>query len=292
MRRDITGGTSPWIYLSEEYPGGVRTILYSNSTHIFKFIDDGTALLAVDSFRLDFNTLTSNGYNHLLSKNRIWFSYEPTYDPADNRYSRLFKFSDADTTDPYSPIVTLDTLDFGDYGINSVNMYNLNYNGEIVWYSEEDEVNNIAYAGVIDQGFNMLELSIPMGPEEDFPDDPLYDQGVNHVIDEDGSIYYSGSRSLVKLQRFPRLTSVKGAERAAPEFIVYPNPAGNAAWVDGISLEGNAYRIFSAEGRCLKQATIVNQRIDLSGVPDGLVFVQFVVGGQLVTKKVIKASQE
>lgn len=516
MRRDITGGTSPWIYLSEEYPGGVRTILYSNSTHIFKFIDDGTALLAVDSFRLDFNTLTSNGYNHLLSKNRIWFSYEPTYDPADNRYSRLFKFSDADTTDPYSPIVALDTLDFGDYGINRVNMYNLNYNGEIVWYSEEDEVNNIAYAGIIDQDFNMLdtlvfarlpderinhnsisvdenntfyivtshrliafewdgtelvigweapydfvhdgptgnfaygsgttptligwgagndklvvvadghannnlvafwrelpagwtglpgmpvrfadsiaipnaqsfsnlfqsiensptaygydvaiaqfngflgydcnnfkgvskfrwdttanafnlewtnssvnmngvlayssgsnlvygtgketdciyyyyglnwengalELSIPLGPEEDFPDDPLYDQGVNHVIDEDGSIYYSGSRSLVKLQRFPRLTSVKDAERAAPEFIVYPNPAGNTAWVDGISLEGNAYRIFSVEGRCLKQATIVNQRIDLSGVPDGLVFVQFVVGGQLVTKKVIKASQE
>jgi hypothetical protein len=85
---------------------------------------------------------------------------------------------------------------------------------------------------------------------------------------------------------------VNEAERAGPEFIVYPNPTGNNLWVEGLSLEGNDYRIFSAEGRCLKQSTIVNQQIDLSAVPNGLLFVQVVVGGQLVTKKVVKSSQE
>jgi len=29
--------------------------------HVFKFIDDGMNIVTVDSFRLDFNTLTSNG---------------------------------------------------------------------------------------------------------------------------------------------------------------------------------------------------------------------------------------
>ena len=36
VRRDITGGTSPWIYLSEKYQNGERVILYSNSTHVFR----------------------------------------------------------------------------------------------------------------------------------------------------------------------------------------------------------------------------------------------------------------
>jgi hypothetical protein len=191
MRRDITGGTSPWIYLSDEYPNGERTILYSNSTHVFKFIDNGTDLVAIDSLRLDFNTLRSNGYNHLLTKNKIWFSYEPTYNPANNKYSELFKFSDADTTNPYSPIVALDTLNFGDYGINRVNMYNLNYNGEIVWYSEEDVVNNIAYAGVIDQNFNMLDTLVF---------NRLPNERINHnsiSVDENNTFYIVTSHRLI-----------------------------------------------------------------------------------------------
>lgn len=512
MRRDITGGTSPWIYLSEAYPNGERTLLYSNSTHVFKFIDNGEELVAIDSIRLDFNTLTSNGYNHLLTKNRIWFSYEPTYDPADEEYTQLFKFSDADTTNPYAPIAILDTFDFGDYGINRVNMYNLNYNGEIVWYSEEDPVNNIAYAGVIDQDFNLLDtlvferlpnerinhnsisvdehnsfyivtshrliqfawdgaeltigweapydfvndgpagnfaygsgttptlmgwgagndqlvvvadghasnnlvafwrelpegwaslpgmplhfadsIQIPnarsfsnlfqsiensptvygydiaiaqfngflgyncdnfkgvskfrwdtlanefnlewandsinmngvlayssgshlvygtgkeadcnyyyygldwdsgalqlrqlLGPEEGFPDDPFYDQGVNHIIDEDGSIYYSGSRSLVKLQRHPTSSSTSYPVRSDETIKIYPNPTATAAWVSEPALEGCAYSIYSADGRRLTSSRVKNQRIDLSGMPNGLLIVQLRHNGQFVARKIVK----
>ncbi|MEO1518480.1 MAG: T9SS type A sorting domain-containing protein [Bacteroidota bacterium] len=192
LRTDITGSTSPWIYLSEKYPNGERTILYSNSTHIFKFIDNGTTLLAVDSLRLDFNTLTSNGYNHMLSKDRIWFSYEPTYDPDDNEYSQLFKFSDADVNDPYSEIVVLDTFDFGDYGINRVNMYNLNYDGHIVWYSERDPEKDIAYAGLIDQNFNLLDTLVF---------DALPNERINHnsiSVDENNSFYIVTSHRLIQ----------------------------------------------------------------------------------------------
>jgi len=191
-RRDIGGGTSPWIYLSEEYPTGERTILYSNSTHIFKLIDNGTNLIVIDSFRLDFNTLSSNGYNHLLTKNRIWFSYEPTYEPSEDKYSRIFKFSDEETTNPYSPIVVLDTFNFGDYNINRVNMYNLNYNGQIVWYSEKDSVNEIAYAGVIDQNFNLLDTLVF---------NTLPGERVNHnsiSVDENNSFYIVTSHRLIQ----------------------------------------------------------------------------------------------
>lgn len=192
LRRDITGGTSPWVYLSEKYPDGERTLLYSNSTHVFKFIDNGTGLVAVDSLRLDFNTLGSNGYNHLLTKNKIWFSYEPTYDPANDQYSRLFKFTDADTTDAYSNIIALDTLNFGDYGINRVNMYNLNYDGQIVWYSEKDPERNVAYAGVIDQNFTMLDIL-------EFA--TLPNERVNHnsiSVDENNSFYIVTSHRLIQ----------------------------------------------------------------------------------------------
>ncbi len=514
MRRDISGGTSPWIYLSDEYPNGERTILYSNSTHVFKFIDNGTDLITIDSLRLDFNTLQSNGYNHLLTKNKIWFSYEPTYDPTNNQYSQLFKFSDADTTNPYSPIIVLDTLDFGDYGINRVNMYNLNYNGEIVWYSEEDVVNNIAYAGVIDQNFNMLdtlvfnrlpnerinhnsisvdenntfyivtshrliafdwngtdltigwealydfvndgptgnfaygsgttptlmgwgagndklvvvadghannnlvafwrelppgwtgipgmpvrladsiaipnaqsfsnlfqsiensptaygydiaiaqfngflgydcnnykgvskfrwdtnanqfnlewtnnnfnmngvlsyssggnlvygtgkeldcnyyyyglnwdngnlELQLLLGLEENFPDDPFYDQGVNHIIDEDGSIYFSGSRSLVKLQRHAAPLSTDDFGHVEYEIIFYPNPTNSIVRIGGLALDGIEYRVYAIDGRLLKHSVIQNQQIDLTGASNGILLVQFRYGNNLITRKLMKNS--
>ncbi len=511
MRSDITGGTSPWIYLSDEYPNGERTILYSNSTHVFKFIDNGTDLIAIDSLRLDFNTIQSNGYNHLLTKNKIWFSYEPTYDPINDKYSELFKFSDADTTNPYSPIIALDTLNFGDYGINRVNMYNLNYNGEIVWYSEEDEVNNIAYAGVIDQNFNMLdtlafnrlpnerinhnsiavdenntfyivtshrliafdwdgmdltigwealydfvndgptgnfaygsgttptlmgwgtgndklvvvadghannnlvafwrelpsgwtgipgmsirfadsiaipnaqsfsnlfqsiensptaygydiaiaqfngflgygcdnkkgvskfrwneinnqfglewtnntvnmngvlsyssgsnlvygtgkeldcnyyyyglnwdtgniELSYLLGQEETFPDDPFYDQGVNHIIDVDGSIYYSGSRSLVKLQRHILPLSIDENEFNEESIVVYPIPATDVIYIDGLESTNWKYSIYDIQGKVLMSGINEDNSIIVENLSVGIYFLKLSNGNTQVMKRVI-----
>ncbi|MDX2135340.1 MAG: T9SS type A sorting domain-containing protein [Saprospiraceae bacterium] len=512
MRGDITGGTSPWIYFSEKYPDGARTILYSNATHVFKFIDNGTDLITIDSLRIDFESFNSFGYNFLLSKNKVWFTYDPKYNPANNQYTRLFKLTDADTTDPYADIVVLDTFNFGDYGINKVNMYNLNYNGEIVWYAEEDVVNNIAFAGVIDQNFNMLDtlvfsrlpnerinhnsiavdenntfyivtshrliafdwdgteltigwqalydfvddgptgnfaygsgttptlmgwgtgndklvvvadghannnlvafwrelppgwagipgmplrfadsIAIPnaqsfsnlfqsiensptaygydiaiaqfngflgydcdnfkgvskfrwdtntkefnlewtnasvningvlayssgsnlvygtgkeldcnyyyyglnwdngnlelrylLGREENFPDDPFYDQGVNHIIDEDGSIYYSGSKSLIKLQRHPEPVSTGDFGNTESAISLYPNPTSNQISIDGVSLDGAPYYIYSIDGRLLKQSIISNQQIDLEDLPNGMMLIKFSHNDQWITRKAIK----
>ncbi len=245
MRRDITGGTSPWIYLSEIYSTGESVILYSNSTHVFKLIDDGTDLIAIDSFRLDFNTLSSNGYNHLLTKNKTWFSYEPTYDPANDEYSQLFKFSDADTTNPYSPIVVLDTFDFGDYGINRVNMYNINYDGQIVWYSEKDPDLNIAYAGVIDQDFNLLDTLVF---------DALPDERINHnsiSVDEHNAFYIVTSHRLIQFAWDG--TALTIGWQAEYDF-VNDGPVGNFAYGSGTTPtllgwgEGNDQLVVVADG--------------------------------------------
>ncbi|MEL6845710.1 MAG: hypothetical protein AAFP02_21095, partial [Bacteroidota bacterium] len=182
-REEIAGSTSPWIYFSDLYPSGERVILYSNSTHVFKFIDTGSELLAIDSVRIDFDALRSVGYNFLLSKNKTWFSYDPDYDPANNEYTRLFKLTDADTTDPYSEIVVLDTFNMGDYGINKVGAYSLNYSGQIVFNSHADPANGWATTGIIDQNFNLLDTF----RYTLFPDEEVHHNSI--AIDEDNAYY-------------------------------------------------------------------------------------------------------
>ncbi len=245
LRRDITGGTSPWIYLSEKYPTGERAILYSNSTHVFKFVDNGNDLIAVDSFRLDFNTISSNGYNHLLMKDRIWFSYEPTYEPDRDKYSEIYKFTDADINDPYSEIVLLDEFSFGDFGINRVNMYNINYSGQIVWYSEKDPEKGIAYAGVLDQDFNMLDTLVFAA---------LPDERVNHnsiSVDENNSFYIVTSHRLIQFAWDG--TELKIGWQAEYDF-VNDGPTGNFAYGSGTTPtlmgwgEGNDKLVVVADG--------------------------------------------
>lgn len=156
-RTNLSGGTSPWVYLSDRYANGQRVFLYSNSTHVFKLVDMGNEIIAADSHRIDFDPITSFGWNFLLSKHKTWFTYDPKYDPANNQSSRIFKLTDADTTDPFSEIVVLDTFDFADHGINRVQLFNLNYNGEIHFNSESEDTIGYATVGVIDQNFNLLD---------------------------------------------------------------------------------------------------------------------------------------
>ncbi|MEM8907555.1 MAG: hypothetical protein AAGD05_06895, partial [Bacteroidota bacterium] len=191
-RTDIPGSASPWIYFSEEYPNGERVILYSNSTHVFKFIDTGTNLLAIDSLRIDFDPFNSVGYNFLLTQNKIWFTYDPDYDPANSEYTRLFKLTDADPNDPYSSIVVLDTLNFGDYNVNKVGAYSLNYNGQIVFNSHADPQNAWATTGIIDQNFNVLDtLRYSL-----FPNEEVHHNSI--AIDENNRYYIVTTHRLLQ----------------------------------------------------------------------------------------------
>lgn len=156
-RTNIQGGTSPWVYLSDTYSTGERVLLQSNSTHVFKFLDTGTEILALDSLRIDFDPIASFGWNFLLTTDHVWFTYDPKYDPDNDRTTRLFKLTDADVSDPYSDIILLDTFDFGDYGINRVQHFSINYDGHLVFNSENDVDSGYATTGIISQDFMMLD---------------------------------------------------------------------------------------------------------------------------------------
>lgn len=192
VRTDIKGGTSPWIYLSEKYSNDERAILYSNATHVFKFVDDGKKLLAVDSLKIDNDRFTSFGYNFLLTKNKTWFTYDPKYRPRIGQYTKLYKLTDADTTDIRSKIVVLDTFSFRGHGINEVTMYSLNYNGQIVFYSHKDKKSQSAYVGIINQDFNLLaKLRYKL----------YKDEKVNHnsiAVDENNSFYVVTTHRLIQ----------------------------------------------------------------------------------------------
>lgn len=133
-----------------------------------------------------------------------------------------------------------------------------------------------------------LELRYLLGREENFPDDPFYDQGVNHIIDEDGSIYYSGSKSLIKLQRHPEPVSTGDFGNTESAISLYPNPTSNQISIDGVSLDGAPYYIYSIDGRLLKQSIISNQQIDLEDLPNGMMLIKFSHNDQWITRKAIK----
>lgn len=192
VRTEIKGGTSPWIYLSDKYANGERAILYSNATHVFKFMDDGEKLVAIDSLKIDNDRFASFGYNFLLTKNKVWFTYDPKYRPRLGRTTKIYKLTDVDTTDQKSKIKVLDTFDFGDHGINKVTMYSLNYKGQIVFYSHKDKKSETAVVGIIDQDFNLIgKMRYDLYPDEK----------VNHnsiAVDENNSFYVVTTHRLIQ----------------------------------------------------------------------------------------------
>lgn len=220
VRKEIAGSTSPWIYFSDTYPNGERVILYSNSTHVFKFIDNGNELQAIDSLRIDFDPFSSVGYNFLLSRNKVWFTYDPDYDPTKNEYTRLFKLTDADTTDPYSAIVVLDTFHFKAYDINKVGAYSLNYDGHIVFNSHADPQQGWATTGIISQDFDLVDtLRYPLYPNEEVHHNSI-------AIDESNAYYIVTTHRLIQFVVKNNTLSI-GWE-ALYDF-VHDGPTGNFA---------------------------------------------------------------
>ena len=188
----IRGGTSPWVYLTDKYPNGERVLLYSNATHVFKLVDNGDEIITADSLRIDFDFIASFGWNFLLTNDKVWFTYDPKYDPEENEYTRLFKLTDADINDPYSNIIVLDTFNFGDIGLNRVQHYSLSYDGHLFFNSENFVENGYATVGVISQDFELLDtLRYATEPDE-----------ITHhnafPIDENNSFYLTTNKRLIK----------------------------------------------------------------------------------------------
>ncbi|MEM7510562.1 MAG: T9SS type A sorting domain-containing protein [Bacteroidota bacterium] len=244
-RTNITGSTSPWIYLSDKYPNGERVILYSNSTHVFKFIDEGERLLAIDSLRIDFDRFNSVGYNFLLSRDRVWFSYDNAYEPERDKYSKLFRFTDRNKNDPYSGIIEEAELNFKDYDINKVGAYSLNYSGQIVFNSHSDFEAGWATTGVIDQELTLLDtLRYTI-----FPNEEVHHNSI--AIDENNSYYIVTTHRLIQFTWDGN--EIKIGWQALYDFI-NDGPTGNFANGSGTTPtlmgwgEGNDKLVIVADG--------------------------------------------
>ena len=191
-KSQIKGGTSPWVYFSEKYPNGERVLLYSNSTHVFKLIDDGNTLITVDSLRIDFDAFTSFGWNFLLAKDKTWFTYDPKYDPEQNQFTKLIKLGDVDPQDSRSEIQKVGEVSFGDFGINKVQHFSMNYRGQIVFNSDNDVDKLRGTVGVISQDLQLLDTLQFVTTADEITNHNAF------PIDENNSFYITTNKRLIK----------------------------------------------------------------------------------------------
>jgi hypothetical protein len=121
------------------------------------------------------------------------------------------------------------------------------------------------------------------------PDDSLV-KGNSHLLMQDKNSHYVFNIVENWLRQFS--TSTMGTANTFPitQVKVYPNPAGNNIWIDGISNEAVEYGIYSMDGRLLKAAKTFNSTIDLSDLPDGLLIVTFKYKEQVFVNKIVKNS--
>ena len=220
------------------------------------------------------NSPTAYGYDIAIAQFNGFLGYDCA------NFKGVSKFRWDTSTDEFNLEWTNDSIN-----MNGVLTYS---SGSNLLYGTGKETDcNYYYYGLNWDSGN-LEWRSLLGAEESFPDDPLYDQGVNHIIDEDGSIYYSGSRSLVKLERHSNPLAIEHPEILDLDIILYPNPTDNSVRLKSELINGSKYSIYSKNGRLLKRSIVKNQRLDLSGMPNGLLFVRFRYKDQLITKKIMK----
>ena len=119
------------------------------------------------------------------------------------------------------------------------------------------------------------------------PEDSLV-KGNSHLLMQDKNSYYVFDIIDHWLQQFGNNTV--GIESEFNDFSIklYPNPSGNEIWIDNNVINGIEYCIYSLDGRLLQQAKVLNQKIDLSDAPNGLLFIKFKYKEQVIIKKIIK----
>lgn len=247
-KTNIQGGTSPWTYLSDKYPSGNRVLLQSNATHIFKFVDTGDEIKTVDSIRIDFDPIASFGYSFLLARNKIWYSHDPKYDPDNDLYPKLFKISDEDTANAFSPLVVLDTFDFQEFRLPEIVHYGLNYDGHIVINTAQDPNLGYAVVGVISQDFEMLDTLQYITVNEEITHHNSF------PIDENNSFYVSTTHRLIQ---FTWDGTNLGMGWEAPYDFVHNGPTGRFAEGSGTTPtllgwgEGNDKLVVMSDGHAI-----------------------------------------
>jgi hypothetical protein len=183
--------SSTWLYYTEKYPNGKRAILGSSATHVFKAVDDSLGLRIIDSLRLDFNVLDFS-FNHLLLKNRVWITAD--YDDINN-VNVVYKLSDQDTSNIYSPIVILDTLHLPNTVAGKASLFNVTQDGWIAFNTTGGTF------GVIKPDFSqVISLTLPLITGE-------ISYHNNFPVDADNTMYVVTTSKMIKLKwNNPNLT--------------------------------------------------------------------------------------
>jgi hypothetical protein len=187
----LKGGTSCWTHFSEPYPNGQRVILQSNATHFYKILEEKDGFRVIDAFQIDKDWLKSFSWNFLIAKNNVWFTYDPKYNPKKKEFSKIYKLTDAEKGNPMSKIKLLKTYDFGDIG--RIQMFALNYNGEIMFYSDNDKGKRDIVVGVLSQDFELLGLLKIKSEAGEIAGHNMF------PVDENNSMYFQTTKRLVKV---------------------------------------------------------------------------------------------
>jgi hypothetical protein len=81
--------------------------------------------------------------------------------------------------------------------------------------------------------------------------------------------------------------SLAVVENNATTFSVYPNPFSEVISIGGIEDLAN-YKIFSIDGKLIKNGVLENKQIHLDELANGLYLLQITSKGEIMTKKIIK----
>jgi pimeloyl-ACP methyl ester carboxylesterase len=120
------------------------------------------------------------------------------------------------------------------------------------------------------------------------PEDSLV-YGNSHLMMQDKNSYYVFDIIEHWLRQFSTNTvGIDSKFNDNTSINLYPNPAGNEIWMEHNSMDVIEYGIYSMDGRLLQESTVLNQKIDLSGAPNGLLFIKFKHKEQVIIKKIVK----
>ncbi len=120
------------------------------------------------------------------------------------------------------------------------------------------------------------------------PEDSLV-KGNSHLMMQDKNSKYVFNIIEHWLQQFSNNTvGIESKFNNNISMNLYPNPTGNEIWVENNSRDIIEYSIYSMDGRLLQESSVLNQKIDLSNLPNGLLFIKLKQKEQVIIKKIIK----
>ena len=120
------------------------------------------------------------------------------------------------------------------------------------------------------------------------PDDSLV-RGNSHIMMQDKNSAYIFNIIEHWLQQFSTNTAGIGNKVDTKIRInLYPNPTNNEIWVESNPMGDIEYCIYSMDGQLLQESIVLNQKIDLADIPNGLLFVKLKHKEQVIIKKIIK----